>query len=228
MNIKMSKKNFLVTLDNNTGNLFCGALPLFLITFLDAFLFSYSKLSIDTHFGDIYNGLYSIAFMPTNAIYLLMTLFMKPLLTPLANAYNNDKKLYNSILLKTFLIALSIAIISIIAVLIFGKYYFSIIEFVLNNTYADFLNVATKILTIVIIGGSFYTICTPMYFALIIEEKRNYLLIAYIIAAIITIFSTRVIVERYGMFGCAYSFVVSMFFVFFNIVVAWGMSKIIK
>ena len=45
------------------------------------YIFSVAKFAIDYNLGDVYSGFYNLIFMPTNVIYLVMTLFMKPILT---------------------------------------------------------------------------------------------------------------------------------------------------
>lgn len=214
--------------DDKSISLFIDALPLFLITFLDTFIFSLSKFFIDAGLGDVYNGFYNIVFMPTNAIYLLMTLIMKPLLTPLANAYHDDREKYNILLKKATIVAIIIALFSIIVTIIFGKYYLSIMYYLTGNAYKDFGDLANKILLIVIVGGTFYTICTPQYFALIIENKRNYMLISYTIVSIISLFVTWLITSKFGIIGAAYSFLLCMFMESLGIFIAKFVSGMVK
>ena len=68
-------------------------------------------------------------------------------------------------------------------------------------------------------GGMFYTICTPMYFAIIIENKQRYLVISYIIVAIISMFISKIYVVNEGIIGAAISFVISMFLLFTGVVI---------
>ena len=77
--------------------------------------------------------------MPTNAIYLLMTLVMKPILTPLSNAYYNNKKEYNGILLNSFVFAVILSGIAVLAVILFGNTYFSILYYLTNTDYAHYV-----------------------------------------------------------------------------------------
>lgn len=219
-------------IEKNTS-LFLEALPLFLITFLDMYIFSSSKFSIDANLGDVYSGFYSLVFMPTNVIYLVMTLFMKPLLTPLSNAYYSNKKEYKKILLNAFLFALCIAFVFIVGTIIFGGLYLDIIDMVTNGIYVELGNVImfdviklkSLILLIVILGGSFYTLSTPMYFAIIIEKKQKYLLISYGIIALVSLYIARVFVETNGIIGAAIAFTTSMFLLFVGVVVVKVLTK---
>ena len=216
--------------DRLTGsrNLFFDALPLFLITFLDMSIFSFSKIFVDSNLGDVYSGFYGLTFMPTNAIYLLMTLFMKPVLTPLSNAYYNNKKEYNGILLNSFIFAIILSVIAVTATIFLGKTYFSILYYLTNTDYAEFSSIATNILLTVIVGGCFYTLCTPFYFSLIIENKQIYLLVAYILVFISSPFIVRYYVITLGLIGAAYGFAVSMFLIFIGVLIAKCLSIIIR
>lgn len=229
LNIRYSNAYFdRNTINNNVKKLFYEALPLFLITFLDTFVFSMSKLYIDVELGDTYSGFYGIVFMPTNAVYLLMTLFMKPMLTPLANSYYRDKKEYNLILRKSLYVAFAIAIISIVGAFIFGKFYLDIIAYFTNNSYNEFESLSRQILVILMIGGSFYTVTTPYYFSLIIENKRVHILVVYIIVSILSIFIVRYFIKTYGIMGASYGFVASMSLIFLGIVIAKFVGLVIK
>ncbi|MBP3201500.1 MAG: hypothetical protein J6M39_07635 [Lachnospiraceae bacterium] len=230
-NIARSKNVFktakLVDNSNKNQTLFFEALPLFLITFLDMYIFSSAKMSIDANLSDVYSGFFNLLFMPTNVIYLVMTLFMKPILTPLSNAYYNNKDEYRKILFGTFIIALLISIVSFIAAILMGNIYLDLINYVTGNAYSftrneivyNGLSIDYLVFLIVMFGGMFYTICTPMYFAIIIESKQRYLVISYIVVAIISIFISKTYVVNYGIIGAAVSFVISMFLLFVGVIV---------
>ena len=217
----------------NTNNLLIEALPLFLITFLDMYIFSAAKFTIDTNLGDVYSGFYNLIFLPTNIIYLIMTLFMKPILTPLSNAYHNDKIEYNKILLNTFLLSLAISLICILGTIFLGKIYLGIINLITSGAYSNIGQVIIYrnftlefiVLLIVITGGCFYTICTPMYFSLIIENKQGYLLIAYAINAVISFFLSKLFVSVAGMIGAAIAFSISMFLLFVGVIIVKAVTK---
>lgn len=207
--------------------LFWDALPLFLITFLDMIIFSSAKMSIDANLGDVYSGFFSLVFMPTNGIYLVMTLIMKPLLTPLSNAYYNDKNEYKSILFHTIIISVLISVIFILIAVFFGRLYLSLVGIVTGNVYDWAKDIIVYkglpldyvIFLIVMCGGTFYTISTPIYYAIILENKQSFLVIAYIAVAIISIYLSRIFVVNEGIIGAALSFLVSMFLLFSGIVI---------
>ena len=232
LNIKKSK-NVFKTIQNDlssdsTKNLFLAALPLFLINFLDMFIFSLSKFFVDSNVGDVGSGFYGLLFMPTNAIYLVMTLFMKPMLTPLSNAYYNNKTEYNKLLINSTIFAFGLAIISLIASFLLGKGYLNIIYYLTGNNYSEYSNVAIKLFIIVILGGCFYTMSSPIFFSLIIENKQKYLLISYIIVAICSFFIIRHYVFNLNILGAAIGFSMCMFLVFVGILLVKLISIIIK
>ena len=234
LNVKRSRGIFKeAKLNSKNNNIFVEALPLFLVTFLDMYIFSVAKFAIDYNLGDVYSGFYNLIFMPTNVIYLVMTLFMKPILTPLSNAYYNDKDEYNKILRNTFFLSLFIAIVFIIGTFIFGNIYLGIVKVITAGAYN---NVAKEIviynftmefvvLIIAILGGCFYTVCTPMYFAIIIENKQRYLLISYGIIAVLSFFISRMFVSIAGIIGAAISFLLSMFLLFVGVLIVKGVTR---
>lgn len=217
---------------NNNKNLLMDALPLFLIAFFDMYIFSAAKFAIDYNLGDVYSGFFNLAFMPTNVIYLLMTLVMKPILTPLSNAYYNNKDEYNLILKNMFLLSLGVAVLSIVGTFVLGNVYLEIIKIVTSGAYNNissevvFQNYRLDfvILFIAILGGCFYTICTPMYFAIIIENKQRYLLITYAINVVLSYFISRLFVVQAGIIGAGISFILSMFLLFTGVVIVKGVT----
>ena len=233
-NVKRSNGIFKkAKLEGNKSNLLAEAMPLFLVTFLDMFIFSAAKFAIDLNLGDVYSGFYNLIFMPTNVIYLVMTLFMKPILTPLSNAYHNDKEEYRKILKNTFLLSLGIAVCFIIGTLALGNIYLEIVKFITAGSYNNiakdivFYNFRVEfvVLFIAILGGCFYTISAPMYFAIIIENKQRYLLISYVIIAVISYFLSRRFVSIDGIIGASVSFLLSMLLLFVGVLIVKGVTK---
>ena len=216
--------------------LFIDALPLFLITFLDMIIFSSAKISIDANLGDVYSGFFSMVFMPTNGIYLVMTLIMKPLLTPLSNAYYNDKNEYRNILLHTIIISLLVSVIFIILAIFFGRIYLNLVNIVTGNVYEwtkdlivyKGLPLDYIIFLIVMCGGIFYTISTPIYYTIILENKQSYLVISYIVVAIISIYLTRIFTINEGIIGAAFSFLISMFLLFTGIIIVKVLTNYVR
>ena len=216
--------------------LFIDALPLFLITFLDMIIFSSAKIAIDANLGDVYSGFFSMVFMPTNGIYLVMTLIMKPLLTPLSNAYYNDKNEYRNILLHTIIISLLVSVIFIILAIFFGRIYLNLVNIVTGNVYEwtkdliiyKGLPLDYIIFLIVMCGGIFYTISTPIYYTIILENKQSYLVISYIVVAIISIYLTRIFTVNEGIIGAAFSFLISMFLLFTGIIIVKVLTNYVR
>ena len=216
--------------------LFIDALPLFLITFLDMIIFSSAKISIDANLGDVYSGFFSMVFMPTNGIYLVMTLIMKPLLTPLSNAYYNDKNEYRNILFHTIIISLLVSVIFIILAIFFGRIYLNLVNIVTGNVYEWTKNLIVYkglsldyiIFLIVMCGGIFYTISTPIYYTIILENKQSYLVISYIVVAIISIYLTRIFTINEGIIGAALSFLISMFLLFSGIIIVKVLTNYVR
>ena len=229
LNIKRSAGIFKTAKLNASNDKKCSlykeAFPLFIIVFLDMFIFSASKFSVDANLSDEFSGFFNLVFMPTNIIYLIMTLFMKPILTPLSNAYHSDKSLYNKILSKILILAFLISALTLAGAYLFGSIYIDIILFLTGNVYVDLIDISKNILMIVMLGGAFYTLTTPMYFSLIIENKQNHLLVVYIVDAVVSLFMSMYFVLKLGIYGAAICFSLSMFLLFVGIVILKALNN---
>lgn len=210
---------------SNISSLFKESFPLFLIVFFDMYIISSTKFAIDMHLTDVDSGFFNLIYMPTYITYLLMNLFMKPFLTPLSNAYYHDKRLYGKLIFKSIIVGAIITMIFIIGTILFGEVYINIIDLFTADIYLDYRAVAKTILTIVVGAGCFYTIVTPMYYMLIIEQKQTSLCIAYIITFIFSIFIANHFVVNMGLIGAAYGSLTNMFVLFTTILIAKALNR---
>ena len=193
-------------------------LPFFLITLLDGFIHSVSKFSIDLYLNDSVSGVFNLLFIPSNIIYMLCMFVMRPLVTPISNMYSSDLINYNNVSKKILKYSIIIAGIVILLSISFGKLYLYIIDILTNNTY-NMSNSNEIFITflLVMIAGIFYTINTPIYFMLIIEEKKKYLLTIYIVVFFVSIIVSNIFVKIYGLVGASVSFLIIMFLLNFLI-----------
>lgn len=231
MNVIRCKKYFDFSIDNNDiyinmKSLFTDSFPLFLIVFLDMYIFMSSKFAIDFNLTDIDNGYFNLIFMPTNAIYLVLNLFIKPLLTPLSNYYHGSRKEYNKLLLKVIFIALGISSIFILGTVVFSEYYNSLIMILTGNVYYEYKNITDSLLLLIIIGGGLYSLSAPMYYALIIENKQKYLVISYVFSSLCALFVSNYFVRCFGIKGAAISYVANMGIVLISILIVKGLTNL--
>lgn len=231
MNVLRCKKYFDFSVDKNViyksmKSLFIDSFPLFLIVFLDMYIFMSSKFAIDINLTDIDNGYFNLIFMPTNAIYLVLNLFIKPLLTPLSNFYYSNKKEYNKLLLKIIFIALGISSFFILGTIVFSEYYNYLIMLLTGNVYFEYKNFTNSLLILVIIGGGLYSLSAPMYYALIIENKQKYLIISYFFSSIFAVFISNYFVKSFGINGAAISYVANMGIVLIGILIVKGLTNL--
>lgn len=213
--VRLFKTANTTTLD--CKNLFFETLPLFLIVFFDMFLFSQSKIAIDLYLNDNYSGFFNLIFLPTNCIYLTMSLVIKPLLTPLATAYCNDKKAYVKMLILIFVFSIFLSVAFLVGTYFIGDIYINILDYITGNIYAEYLIVAKKILLVAIGGGCFYTILTPLYYSMIIEREQKVLAFVYLLNCIFSIFVSRIFVLNLGITGASYAFLINMFLLVFSL-----------
>ena len=199
-------------------NMFIELLPFFLITLLDGYIHAMSKFSIDLYLEDSASGIFNLLFIPSNIIYMFCMFVMRPMITPISNMYNSDLTNYNRISKKIFKYSIVIAGIIILLSIFFGKIYLLIIDFLTNSAY-NLTNSNEILITflLVMLAGIFYTINTPIYFMLIIEDKKKYLLKIYILVFVISIFISRYFVKTNGIVGAGISSLIIMFILNFLI-----------
>ena len=203
---------------NKIKNMIIELLPFFLITILDGYIHSVSKFFIDLYLDDSASGIFNLLFIPSNIIYMFCMFVMRPIVTPISNMYNKDLNEYKKISKKVLKYSILIAVVIILLSVIFGKIYLLIIDVLTKSTY----NMANSneifiVFLLVMLAGIFYTINTPIYFMLIIEDKKKYLLKIYIFVFIISIFISRYFVKTNGIIGAGISFLIIMFILNFLI-----------
>ena len=190
--------------------------PIFISIFLDMYLHSASKYAIDIHLTDYYSGLYNILFMPSNIIYLICSFAIRPLLTPLSNLYNENINLYKNDLNKIIKTILFICIFIFVVSAIFGILYLRLINIMTNGIYINDINekYIYVMFLIIMLGSMFYAMSAPIYYALVIEDKTNYLKILYIVLSIVAFLVTDMLVHNFGFMFASISYLIIMIIMF--------------
>ena len=203
---------------NKIRIMFTELVPFFLITILDGYIHSMSKFFIDIYLNDVSSGVYNLLFIPSNIIYMFCMFIVRPMITPISEVYNEDIQKYINISKKIFKISIILSIIVMCISFIFGSLYLNILDIFTKHIY----NMSTSkeifiVFLLVMSAGIFYTINTPIFFMLIIENKKNYLLKIYIFVFIISIIISNFLVKFNGIIGAGISFLITMFLLNFLI-----------
>ena len=181
---------------------------LFIIAIIDILIFSLPKLLIDIYLGDVYSGLFNLYFMPVNAIYLLVNLIIKPMLTPISNIYYSDRRKFNDIFNKIISICMLICFVILVLSAIFSGIYKDIINFLTNNIY-DNINVNIKLIFVLnMFGGALYAASAPIYYILIISNKQKLIMYSYFITLLIALLIGQIVLFKYSIVGASILFIV--------------------
>ena len=200
-------------------NLFNSAFLLFVSVFLDFFVFSAAKYSIDRIMTDADSGIFNILFMPTNIIYLVANFVIKPYMTKLAFAFEkNDLMQFKAVYKKLQYIILGLIIAALTAVMLLGRPVLGILEIILGSTYDGMLTRYKSAFFWIIAGGGIYALANLYYYILVIIRQQRSIFIVYLTAAVTAVLSGGILVKYYGINGAAYTYLGLMLILFFGFV----------
>ena len=184
---------------------------IFLSVFIDFYIFSATKYSVDRFMTDADNGIFNILFMPTSVIYLAANFIIKPYMSRLARVW--DEREFDRFDKARRILLAYIAIISVIAVLIanfFGTPILKLLEMLLGTEYEGMLVSRHYEFVLLIIGGCFYAITNLYYYILVIMRRQQLIFMDYLIMAIGVFVISRRAVTGYGMTGAAAAYAAYM------------------
>ena len=182
---------------------------IFVIVLVDIIIFSLPKLFIDIYYGNVLSGFFNLYFMPVNILYLLVSLILRPLLTPISNIYHKDKYKYNSLFKKIIYLSLALCLFVLIMSVIFSKLYIYIINLITKNLYLDIYNHTRIIFVLNMFGGALYSIIAIIYYILIIDNKQKFIMYAYLFDLIIATALIYIFINKMEILGASISFVIN-------------------
>ena len=193
---------------NNFSFLTKETYSLFVIAIIDIIIFSIPKLLIDIYLGDVYSGLFNLYFMPVNAIYLLVNLIIKPMLTPISNIYHTDRRVFNNIFNKIIFICIIICFVILGLSIIFSSIYRDIINALTNNIYEN-INVNIELIFILnMFGGALYAASAPIYYILIIGNKQKLIMYSYFITILTALIIGQIMLSKHSIIGASLLFII--------------------
>ena len=198
---------------NKLVTIFMAALPLFLASFLQQYIFNSQKYAIedciaDVNTRDIVQATYGYLVMPTFFINLLSIFVFRPQLVTLSE--NWIKGQYKKFIKIVSLLYGCIAIAMILAL---GCAYIlgiPVLEFLYN---ADLSN-KRGCLLILLVAGTFSAACSLTSVMLTVIRKQKFGLISYIVAFLLSFFLPKILFQKYGLFGACVSYTIEMFVLF--------------
>lgn len=185
-------------------NVLKECLPLFLSCFLNTYVYSASRMSVDKVLDENYQLYYAAIFMPVMIINLFSTFVFKPLLSVMAEDYENRRKRqFLQVILKVFAV-----IIVVTGICIAGAWLLGIP--VLSLLYGIPLKKYKADLLILLLAGGVNALAFFLYYILTIMRKQSYALIGYGAEAITAFLISDLFVRKYAIRGASLSYLISV------------------
>lgn len=185
-------------------NVLKECLPLFLSCFLNTYVYSASRMSVDKVLDENYQLYYAAIFMPVMIINLFSTFVFKPLLSVMAEDYENRRKRqFLQVILKVFAV-----IIAVTGICIAGAWLLGIP--VLSLLYGIPLKKYKADLLILLLAGGVNALAFFLYYILTIMRKQSYALIGYGAEAITAFLISDLFVRKYAIRGASLSYLISV------------------
>lgn len=178
--------------------------PLFVGSFMIAYMVNASKYSIDKYMSSTIQNYYGFLLMPAFVINLFSLFFFRPLLTPMAVSWENrDRKGFLGVITKSMV---WIGILTVGAVI--GAYLLGIP--ILNLISGLDLMEYRMELVIVMLGGSMNAVITVLYYVLAVWRKQYWILGGYGVGFVTAFAVTPFMVKAFGITGAVVAYVIPM------------------
>ena len=198
------------------GQLLWACLPLFLASFLSAYLNNIAKYAIDAVGNDQMQAVFNVLFMPAFVINLFLIFFMRPSLTTLATHWlHRETAPFMRILVRLLGIAAGITAAVLVACAVIG---IPILEWFYGMDLAGLM----PALLVVMLGGGFLSASNVFYNAIVVIRVQHTVLIGYVVAIIIASVIATPLVAGQGIMGAciAYCIACAVLFVAFAVIFA--------
>lgn len=186
--------------------LFLACAPLFLGSYLAMYMENSPKYAIEEFLTKKDQAYYGMLAMMAFVVNLFSGFAFRPLLTPLAEKWTENKKKDFLIIIKKLLIW--VMILTIICMI--GAYFFGIP--VLSAFFGSDLSGLRPVLLVIIFAGGINSFGTILYYAITVMRKQKWLLGGYICTAVLAYFISPLFVKVLGIMGAALSFAVIVAF----------------
>lgn len=189
-------------------NMFLSALPLFLSSFMQQYIFNSSKYAIDSIMTEVDQSHYGYLSMPIFCINLLSIFVFRPQLVTLS--LNWAEKKFTDF--KKTVSKLYIWIIIVTLAALAGGYVLGIP--VLELLYSTDLSGKRPIFMVLLLAGGFSALCSLTSTLFTVARKQNICLLAYSLVLIFAFIIPEKLVSAYGLIGAALSYFVEMAILF--------------
>lgn len=183
--------------------LFWACLPLFISSFLSAYLNNVCKYAIEAVGTESMQTIFNVLFMPSFVINLFLLFFMRPSLTHMAKLWIDREVRPFALVVGKLLLTAAVLTVGAIAICAF------IGIPILEWFYAIDLTGYTEALLIVLLGGGFLSASNVFFNALVVIRSQHTVLIGYVIAIIVVSVVATPLVQAQGAFGACVAYCIS-------------------
>lgn len=202
--------------------LFKQCLPLFIGSFMLSYMVNASKYAIDANMSNEIQNYYGFLLMPAFVINLFSLFGFRPMLTPLANYWEQKKeKEFVGIIRNSMVWILILTVGAVVGAYLLGIWFLNLFSGLDLSQYRIEL-------VIVMLGGSMNAIITVCYYILTVMRKQMLVLVGYGVGFVFALITPLILVRAYGLTGAVVSYVIPMFMtvVTFAVFIKFNMSKI--
>ena len=179
-------------------------LPMFLGSFMLIYINNAPKYAIDTYLSNDYQAYFGYLFMPPFVINLFSTFIFRPMVTPMAEAWNAHERGRLVRIIGKLLVAI---VFLTVAGEIVG--YFLGIP-VLSWFYGVDLGAYRAELLILVLGGGCNAVVTLMFYGITVLRKQKLLVVGYGATLALSLVISNILVQSHGLMGASVAFVISM------------------
>lgn len=170
---------------------------LFAGSFLMIYIANAPKYAIDEYMNEAVQACFNYIFMPVYVISVLNTFVYQPVLTRLAIYYEEKRhKEFIHLFFRQLLIIFGLALSVILCGFLFGIPFLS---FLYNTDLTEY----KLSFVILLIGGSFLAISGYLGVVITILRRQSWLLIGYVLAALIAFFAAKPLTLQFGAIGAS-------------------------
>ncbi len=187
-----------------TSFLLAACLPLFINSFLQMYLNNAPKYAVDSFCNERDLAAYNVLSMISFVVALLADFVINPQIAKVSEAYNSgNKSRFARVLIMQGVIVIIIGIIGLILAKIFA---IPVLSFCFGFDLGDNSNTVCVLL----IAGILLALYQIFQLILIVMRKQTWCLLGIIIASVSAYCSSSIFVQKYGIIGGAFSYLISM------------------
>lgn len=200
--------------------LLLSCFPLFLGSFLFAYISNAPKYGIEFFMNPESQTYFAILFMPAMVINMLGGFLFKPLLTSMAKEWHaQNRKQFIKYIIFGFFASFGITLIAILIAWPIGTP-------ILSTIYGVDVNSFSLELIVLLCGGGFNAASVIIYYALVVIRQQKLVTLGYGLASIIITVFVLVLVAPLGILGASLSYLGGMIglTIVFSIICSFGMK----